>query len=192
MAIFEKILKSSSGVKLSKHDYKDHWKLVKHPDNKVQLHIPEMLRWLDDLPEQLLKIEQFEKDYPFNLIAGERRAYNANTIIRNPEWRKMDAEGALKINPADAEHCGVEEGDTVKLTTSSGIIEILTKVTDEVAQGVLSMPHGHGLTYDSSDDYREVGAKVNMLTSTDYCDPLAKTPYHKNVRVKLEKVLVSA
>ncbi len=29
---------------------------------------------------------------------------------------------------------------------------------------------------------------ITMLTSADHCDPLAKTPYHKNVRVKLEKL----
>ena len=28
----------------------------------------------------------------------------------------------------------------------------------------------------------------NMLTNAHDCDPMAKTPYHKNVRVKLEKV----
>jgi len=32
------------------------------------------------------------------------------------------------------------------------------------------------------------GAMPNILTAATYCDPLAKTPYHKNVRVKMEKV----
>ena len=36
--------------------------------------------------------------------------------------------------------------------------------------------------------YSEVGAAVNMLMDANYCDPLAKTPYHKNVQVRLKKV----
>ncbi len=191
-AIFDKILNSPSGVILSKHSYEDHWDLIKHPDKKVHLVIPELLKWLDALPQELEKISQLEIAYPFNLIAGERRTYNANTIIRNPAWRKMDAEGILKINPEDATEYHIENGDAVKLSSSTGSIEILTKITEEVPRGVLSMPHGHGLTYEGSEDYQEIGAMVNMLTATDYCDPLAKTPYHKNVRVKIEKVALPA
>jgi anaerobic selenocysteine-containing dehydrogenase len=49
------------------------------------------------------------------------------------------------------------------------------------------MPHGYGFTYDGHDE-KTTGAMVNVLTATEECDPLAKTPYHKNVRVKLEKI----
>ena len=51
------------------------------------------------------------------------------------------------------------------------------------------MPHGKGLNYGKGKSYKEVGAMPNILTKADYCDPLAKTPYHKNVRVKLSKVV---
>lgn len=187
-AIFNKILNSPSGVKLAEHRYEDHWDLVKFPDKKVRLCIPELLKWLDELPATLAKITKYESDFPFNLIAGERRAYNANAIMRNPDWRKMDPEGVLKINPIDAEKIAIQNGDTVKLTSESGSIKILTKITDEVPAGVLSMPHGHGLSYDGKVDYKKAGAMANWLTSVDHCDPLAKTPYHKNVRVRMEKV----
>ena len=45
------------------------------------------------------------------LSAGERRAFTANTIIRDPAWRKRDADGALRISPDDAAALGVETGD---------------------------------------------------------------------------------
>ena len=41
------------------------------------------------------------------LSAGERRAFTANTIIRDPAWRKLDPEGALCISPHDAVALGV-------------------------------------------------------------------------------------
>ncbi len=167
----------------------NYWDLIKYPNKKIRLHIPEMLEWLENLPETLAKITAYERDYPFNLIVGERRSYNVNTVIRNPLWRKMDAEGALKIHPADAEKLEVANGDTVKLSSRSGSIKILTKVTDEVSLGVLSMPHGHGLKYKGKRDYKKMGAMANLLTSSEHCDPLAKTPYHKNVRVRTEKVV---
>ena len=186
--LFEKILESPAGVVTGIHKIEDHWDLIKHRDKKVHLNIPEMLEWLANLPVEDIKIKQLEEDYPFNLIAGERRAYNANSILRHPEAKKMDAEGALKINPIDAAELHIETGDTVKLTSSKGSIHILTRVFDEVPEGVLSMPHGHGFKYGGTNDYRKVGALINYLTDAEYCDPLAKTPYHKNVRVKVEKV----
>jgi anaerobic selenocysteine-containing dehydrogenase len=188
--LFEKIMNSPSGVKVSKLDYDDCWNQVKHPDTKIQLHIPELLEnWLLKLPEVLANQAALETDYPYNLIAGERRTYNANAIIRNIEWAKTDKEGALKIHPLDAAQHGIEEGDAVQLTSTSGSIKILANITQEVRQGLLSMPHGHGQNDFKNESFRAIGVLPNLLTDADYCDPLSKTPYHKNVRVKLEKVV---
>lgn len=188
--LFEKILDTPSGVQVSHHNIEDTWALMRTKDKKVNLHIPELLDdWLTDLPHVLERQAQLEKDYPFNLIAGERRTYNANAIIRNVEWMKSGKSGNLKINPYDASSLDINEGDSVKLTSPSGEIKIVVSITDEVKPGVISMPHGHGLNYGDDKDYKEIGAMPNILTDASYCDPLAKTPYHKNVRVKVEKIL---
>ncbi len=186
--IFHKLLTNPSGIKLVDHAPQNHWELIRHPDKKVHLSIPELLQWLDDLPQTAKEIALLEAQYPYNLIAGERRTYNANTILRNPEWRKVDKEGAMKVNPEDAAILGIESGDTLLCSSASGKIHIIAKVSDEVPAGIVSMPHGYGLHYDGAADYKTVGAAANQLTAVDYCDPLAKTPYHKNVRVRLEKV----
>lgn len=187
--LFEKIMNSPSGLQVSKHQYEDVWDLMKTPDKKVNLYIPELLEnWLLKLPEVLASQAVLEAKYPFNLMAGERRTYNANAIIRNYEWAKTDKEGFLKIHPTDAAKYDISEGDAVQLTSPTGNIKILTTITNEVQEGVISMPHGHGLDYGKKRGYKKVGAMPNILTSAKYCDPLAKTPYHKNVRVKLEKV----
>ena len=109
-------------------------------------------------------------------------------MLRNPDWRKKDQEGALKINPADAEAYGIANGDWVSCSSATGTVRIKSWLTDEVPQGMLSMPHGYGLKYPGRSN-EETGAAVNVLTSLADCDPLAKTPYHKNVRVKISKAV---
>ena len=187
-ALFKKILSSPSGTLISIHSYEDQWKLIRHKDKKVHLEIPEMLDWLNRLPEQAREAEVHAAQYPFNLIAGERRTYNANTILRDPEWRKTDKEGALKIHPEDAAPLGIANGDWVSCSSEKGTIRLMAKLTDEVPQGVLSMPHGYGLEYPGEENLDRVGSAANLLTSADHCDPMAKTPYHKNVPVRIERV----
>ncbi|MEO0723433.1 MAG: molybdopterin-dependent oxidoreductase [Bacteroidota bacterium] len=185
-ALFERILNSPSGTPVSKHTYEESWELIRHKDKKVHLEIPLLLAWLADLPEKAAQEAARATEYPFNLIAGERRSYNANAILRNPDWRKKDQEGALKINPADAETYGIANGDWVTCSSATGTVRMKSWLTDEVPQGMLSMPHGYGLSYPGRNE-EETGAAVNLLTSLADCDPLAKTPYHKNVRVKISK-----
>ena len=127
--LFQKILNSPSGTVISVHRHEDHWNLVRHKDKKVHLSIPELLDWLDLLPEKTAVEDLKHKNYPFNLIAGERRTYNANTILRNPEWRKTDQEGALKINPEDAAPLGIKTGDLVTCSSKTGAINIIAKLT---------------------------------------------------------------
>lgn len=189
--MFRAILTEQSGVVLSKQDISDHWDLIKYPDKKVHLAIPELLDWLDRLPQTYAEIERYEQEFPFNLIAGERRAYNANTIIRDPRWRKNDQEGFLKISPEDAEALGIEDGHSVRCFNKKGELLAVARITDEMRRGVVSLPNAYGLTYDGKQDHRVIGAALNEITDTDHCDPLAKTPYHKNVRVNLEAIPMS-
>lgn len=184
--LFKKILRSKSGLIISKHTYEESWELVRHKDKKIHLKIPEMLQWLDNLPNSKEEVRRTKK-YPFTLLAGERRQYNGNALFRNPEWRKNDVAGVLKINPKDAENYSLVNNDWVKISSKSGHLNTQIWLTDEVPEGMLSMPHGYGFTYPGHDQ-KTMGALVNVLTSTEDCDLLTKTPYHKNVYVKLEKV----
>ena len=49
------------------------------------------------------------------------------------------------------------------------------------------MPHGYGMEEeDGTGATRRTGPAINDLTSSDYCDELSKTPFHKNVPVRLQ------
>ena len=68
---------------------------------KINFLIPELLDSLSTL--KMLPTGHFKNGYNFVLSAGERRAYTANCVIRNKNWRRKDKNGLLKINNQDAE-----------------------------------------------------------------------------------------
>ncbi|MCH7389753.1 molybdopterin-dependent oxidoreductase [Acinetobacter dispersus] len=180
--LFQTILQQRSGVVLSQHDYADVWSLIAYKDKKIRLAIPEMFIELAQLKQQSLTLTDA---YPFILLAGERRSYNANQIYRDPAWRKVDAEGRLRMNPDDALSFGVETGHVLQCISEHGKIQVTVELDEGMRKGVVSLPHGYGLRYRGGEP---IGPQLNRLTSTQHCDPLSKTPYHKYVPVRLERL----
>lgn len=180
--LFQAILKQRSGIVLSQHEYDDVWSLIAYKDKKIRLAIPEMLIELAQLKQQAAKLSD---SFPFILLAGERRSYNANQIYRDPAWRKVDAEGRLRMNPHDAADFGVETGHELQCVSEHGNIQVVVELDEGMRQGVVSLPHGYGIRYR---DGEPIGPQLNRLTSTEHCDPLSKTPYHKYVPVRLERL----
>jgi anaerobic selenocysteine-containing dehydrogenase len=182
-ALFEAILGSRSGVVFSVNDYEETWRFVKHEDGLIHLEIPEMLDALRVLdPKQ----PAAASDYPFVLVAGERRSYNANTIYRDPDWRKTDRDGALKIHPDDASASGLSDGGWARCESKRGAVLVRVEVSDQVARGQVTLPHGYGMEHPAEDGSRSrTGAHINELTSAEDRDPIAGTPYHKYVPVRL-------
>ena len=72
------------------------------------------IRGLSDAPAGLTTPE-----FPIVLSAGERRAYTANDIFRDPSWRKRDADGALRVSIEDAEALGLTDGGRARITTAA-------------------------------------------------------------------------
>src|SRR5262249_17999917 len=155
----------------------------------VHLEIPEMLDALAALDP---RDEPALSDYPFILVAGERRSYNANTIYRDPAWRKTDPDGAIKIHPDDALLLGLSDGDWAKCESKRGAAVVRVEVNDTLQPGMVTLPHGYGLEYPASDGKRlRTGAHINELTAAEDRDPVAGTPYHKYVQVRLTPVLIA-
>lgn len=126
--------------------------------------------------------------YPFVLSAGERRSSNATTVFRDPRWRK--AEGTLRIHPDDAGALGVGDGDKVVCQSENGEVEAKAQLDGDLRRGHRSLPHGFGLAFGVDGQPRRVyGPAINHLTSSDHCDPVARTPYHKTIPVRLRRSL---
>jgi anaerobic selenocysteine-containing dehydrogenase len=184
--LFEAILSSRSGVVFSVSEYEESWGFIKHADGRIHLEIPEMLRALRELdPAHSPQLT----DYPFILVAGERRSYNANTIYRDPNWRKTDPDGALKIHPEDALALGLTDGGWARCESKRGSVVVRVEVSDCVGRGQVTLPHGYGMAHPGSDGKRSrTGAHINELTAAEDRDPVAGTPYHKFIPVRLAPI----
>jgi anaerobic selenocysteine-containing dehydrogenase len=145
-----------------------------------------MLEWLGRLdPANAAPHE----DYPFVLAAGQRRMFYANQIFRDPAWRRDDPDGALLINAADLESLGASDGDWIAVQSATGRVGARCKRDDSMKSGQLALPHGYGQDYPTADGERLYnGPRVNMLTQSGNRDPVAGTPYHKHVPVRLERL----
>ena len=187
-ALFDAILASPSGVTFTAHEYGDDFALIANgADGKIALRIPELLddiRALQDANPGLTTAE-----FPIVLSAGERRAFTANDIFRDPSWRKRDGDGALRVSVADAEALGLADGGRARITTAAGSAEARVEVNPAMRPGHASLPNGYGLDFVDAAGRRQVtGVAPNTLTSTDWRDPYAGTPWHKHVPARLESV----
>jgi len=184
-ALFTAILEGRSGVTFTEHEYEDDWSLVTHADRRFALEIPEMLTELGALATDRPPL--ISDEYPIVLSAGERRAFTANDIIRDPGWRKRDADGALRVSVEDAAALGLVDGGRARITTAAGTAEASAEVTDVMLPGHASLPNGFGVDFTEADGEKRVpGVAPNDLTSADWRDAFAGTPWHKHVPARIE------
>lgn len=186
-ALFSAILAGRSGVTFTEHDYDDDFALITHADRRIAIEMPDLLAEVRALrtAASVLTTDEF----PMVLSAGERRAYTANDILRDPSWRKRDADGALRISTADARTLGVVDGGRARITTAAGTAVATVEVSDAMLPGHVSLPNGYGLDHVDADGRSHTpGVAPNALTSTDWRDAYAGTPWHKHVPARIDAV----
>lgn len=176
--LFDAVLRERSGLVFTVDPHEESWARVTHPGRRLALEIPELLDELGRLADPA----PADPAFPFVLAAGERRTSTANTILRDPAWRKRDAAGALRISVADAARLGVQDGATVRITTAAGAATAPVEITDTLRAGHITLPNGFGL------GETPVGVAPNELTVPERRDPLAGTPWHKHVPARVEVV----
>jgi len=186
-ALFQAILDGEDGVIFSRHTHDQAFDLLTTPDQRIHLEIEEMHTALTEL--QNAPLGYTTEEFPYILAAGERRGFSANTIVRDPSWRKKDQEGALRIHPKDADELNIGDGERVRITTPGGQAVAIVEINETVLPGYVSLPNGYGLSYSPAGGNPEiVGVAPNELTSTEWRDPIAGTPWHKHVPAHLEAV----
>lgn len=185
-ALFDAMLASRSAITFSVDEWEESFARVTTPNRRIQLAIPELFDELDGLAGEP---ERVNSEFPLILSAGERRSFTANTIIRNPEWRKKDRAGALRMHPDDAKRAGVEDGGRVRLSTRRGSAEVSVEVSDRMQPGHVSLPNGLGLDFpDANGERVATGVSPNELTRSEDRDWVAGTPWHKHTPARVEAV----
>ena len=138
--LFDAILDAPSGLVVTRQDWSAVWRRL--PGGKVELALPDLLTATAKLNAE--EPAEASREYPFLLSAGERRSFTANTILRNPEWRRKDTEGALFINPEDAARLNLGEGSSARVSTQAGSQDVVVAVNDRMQRGHVSLPNGLG------------------------------------------------
>lgn len=75
---------------------------------------------------------------------GRRKLGSLNSWMHNVERLVRNEMPTLQMHPADAAARGLADGQTVRVSTATGALEVLLEVTDEVVPGSVCYPHGFG------------------------------------------------
>jgi len=187
--IFRRMLEHPEGVEIartdSEHNLDDH---IGYPDKKVRLAPPEMIAELERAAGTALAVDP---EYPFVLASGLRTRWTANTVQRDPAWRKgRGPHCELSVSAPDAKRLGITKGDRVRIETRRGAIELPAVIDTKLLDGHVWMPNGFGMEYGGpgTGALEVVGANCNEITDAADRDPFTGCPHHRFVRVKLTRV----
>ncbi|TMA51056.1 MAG: hypothetical protein E6J76_10785 [Deltaproteobacteria bacterium] len=144
---------------------------------------------LDEIRRAVATPPRLDPDYPFVLAAGLRTRWTANTIQRDPTWRKgRGPHCALNLSPADARELGVGNGDRVHVSTRRGGLTLPAQIDPKLLPGHMWMPNGFGMVHDGVLD----GVNQNELTDAADRDPFTGIPHHRHVQCRVERLAGAA
>jgi anaerobic selenocysteine-containing dehydrogenase len=183
--LFRRILAHPEGVEIARLDpatnLEDH---IGFADGRIRLAPEAMLR---ELQRAVATPPVQDAEFPFVLAAGLRTRWTANTIQRDPTWRKgRGPHCALNLSANDARRVGVRNGDTVRVVTRRGTVTLPAQVDAKLLDGHVWMPNGFGMHYAGEGSVHVDGANQNELTDVADRDPFTGIPHHRYVRCRLE------
>jgi formate dehydrogenase len=113
---------------------------IRTPDKRIRLADPRIMSELGRLESE----GPIVPGYPLRLI-GMREMKSHNSWMHNTE-RMMPPhrELTLRMCPKDAMETGVQEGDSVTITSKTGSIQVPVTITADMTQGTVALPHGWG------------------------------------------------
>jgi anaerobic selenocysteine-containing dehydrogenase len=122
-------------------------------------------------------------------VIGRRHVRTNNSWMHNvPALVKGRPLCTLVVNTSDADRLGLAPGGRARVTSRVGQVELTVEVTDDIAPGVVSIPHGfgHDLPGVELSVARDVtGANTNLLTDDLRIDPLSGTAVLNGVPVSV-------
>jgi anaerobic selenocysteine-containing dehydrogenase len=181
--LLRRILAHPEGVEIARVDpdanLTDH---LGHPDGRIRL-VPEAMT--AEIGRAVATPPATDPEFPFVLAAGLRTRWTANTIQRDPSWRKgRGPHCALNLSGGDAGRLGIATGDRVRVSTRRGALELPAQVDPKLQDGHVWMPNGFGMEWAETVD----GGNQNELTDTADRDPFTGIPHHRYVLCRIERV----
>ena len=116
------------------------------------------------------------KTYPVILCTGSRIPQYTHSQCRNiPSLKEQAPEAIAEIHSETAKKYGISDGDMMSIETPKGKIEMKANLIEEMAVGVVSIPHGWS------------EANANLLTSADVRDPVTGYTEMKALLCRIKK-----
>ncbi|MDO9262223.1 MAG: molybdopterin-dependent oxidoreductase, partial [Flavobacteriaceae bacterium] len=126
--------------------------------------------------EESPELTEHREKYPFILTtARQLEHYNSGTMTRRTDNQTISPMDFLEINPLDAAFKGINEGDTVRIFSDRGSVNIPIKLTYLVKKGVVRTT------------FHQPEIFINILTG-NVGDEFTLTPEYKVVAVDFEKI----
>ena len=150
--------------------------------------VPEVL--VKDLERLKIK-EKSTDEFPFALI-GRRHLRDCNSWLHNSEVLvKGKNRCTVLINRSDAEKLDLQNLQNVKVSSRAGTVQIPCEITENIAQGVVSIPHGYGhgrdgVRLDTAKNH--AGVSINDLTDDRVIDELTGNAAFSNVKVSVQSI----
>ena len=109
------------------------------PDRRVVLAPPYIT---DDLPRLA---DRLDRPSDGLVLVNRRQLQSNNSWMHNvPALVKGRNRCTLHIHPDDAARAHLADGDVAEVASEAGRVEVPVEVTDAIAPGVVSLPHGWG------------------------------------------------
>jgi anaerobic selenocysteine-containing dehydrogenase len=111
------------------------------------------------------------------MLVGRRQLRSNNSWMHNlPSLRGGSNRCTVQVHEDDAARLGIQDGKPVRVTSSSGTVELPAEVCDSVMPGVVSIPHGWGHSVDGvgwTVAAGDGGTNSNVLAPSDLIDELS-------------------
>jgi len=123
------------------------------------------------------------------VLIGRRHLRSNNSWMHNVgTLMKGKARCTLQVNPADAARIGLEDGGAARVSSRTGTLVAPVELTDAVAPGVVSLPHGWG--HDLPGVAMAVaqahpGVNSNLLADDELYDELSGNAVLNGIPVKV-------
>jgi len=123
------------------------------------------------------------------VVVGRRHLRSNNSWLHNvPNLVKGKELCTVVVNRSDATRLGLIAGGRAQVTSRVGQVQLTVEVTDDIAPGVVSIPHGWGHDLpglEMSVARAHAGVNTNRLTDDLRLDPLSGTAVLNGVPVRL-------
>jgi anaerobic selenocysteine-containing dehydrogenase len=127
-----------------------------------------------DLPRLAARLDRAPDDL---VLTSRRHLRSNNSWMHNvPALMKGRDRCTLLMHPADAARCGVDDSGLARVTSARGSLEVAVEVTDDIKEGVVSLPHGWGHDRPGarlSVAGQHAGVNTNALSPGTFVDELS-------------------